>query len=60
MKANIFTSTKHWKYTSLDELAEQRLEEIVKIVNASLPADFYSSPLLFINYIKSSPLFPLL
>lgn len=43
MDLDIYTSTKHWKFTELDELAEERFSRLEELTRAEAPENFYHS-----------------
>lgn len=43
MDLDIYTSTKHWKFTHLDELVEERFSKLEEVTRAEAPENFYHS-----------------
>lgn len=60
MKPNIFTSTKHWRFTAFDESAEEKFKQLEVKTRATLPDNFYQRPLVHFDLFKESPLYKLL
>lgn len=60
MKHNIFTSTKHWKFTTADEAAEEKFKELEATTRETLPENFYQRPLIKLDLIRASPLYALM
>jgi hypothetical protein len=43
MDLDIYTSTKNWKFTELDELAEERFSRLEELTRGEAPENFYHS-----------------
>lgn len=43
MDLDIYTATKHWTFTHLDEIAEEKFSRLEEHTRKSAPEDFYHS-----------------
>ena len=60
MKHNIFTSTKHWKFTGNDEIAEEAFIQLEKDARSKITPKFYQRPIMEIEEIRKLPLYQVL
>jgi len=55
MDFDIYTSTKSWQFTHLDEVAEEKFSILEEQTRSKAPENFYHSNIFF-NQSKPSPI----
>lgn len=58
MNFDIYTSTKSWQFTHLDEVAEEKFSILEEQTRSKAPENFYHSNIFF-NQSKPSPIYNL-
>lgn len=60
MNLDIFNKTKHWTFTEVDQQAEEKFNQLHQTIRQSVPPQIYHNPLHHLDFMQTSPLYPLL